>query len=215
MKNIRALFFDLDGTLMDSREGIVKCFAYAVEKTGGTPPPLKELEAYIGPPIMESLIHLVGKERAQEALNRYSERYVVERRGIIENRIYDGAPEALAALAPAFALYVVTSKHQPISRAIVEHFALMPFFRGLYGPLEGERAMSKEALIARVLQKEGLAANEAIMVGDRHYDLNGAKANSVKAVAAAWGYGARAELEACGPEAILEAPADLPGFFLS
>jgi phosphoglycolate phosphatase len=125
--------------------------------------------------------------------------------------LYTGIPDALAAIAfQVEALFVVTSKPQIFAETIVQHFDLAPFFRRVYGSqLDGKRA-DKGDLIAYVLRQEGIAPAEGVMVGDRCYDILGARNNNVPAIGVLWGYGSPKELEAAAPNYLCKSPDHLP-----
>jgi phosphoglycolate phosphatase len=209
MRNAKALFFDLDGTLTDSREGITRCFAYALQKMGVASPPLHELEVFIGPPLIESLGSFVGRDRAQQALDHYSDRYVGERRGILENKVYDGIAETLAALHKRKQLYLMTAKALSVSLTILDHFNLSRFFKHAYGPLPDELGISKGELIRRACREQDLAPADVVMIGDRRYDMIGARENKMQAIGVTWGYGSRDELLHHGANVLANRPEDL------
>jgi phosphoglycolate phosphatase len=212
-----AVLFDLDGTLTDSRPGILRSTREAIrrlnEATGEAHPIPEEsaLNFMIGPPLRESFTKLVGADRAEMLLTLYRERYLPI--GMFENAVYDGVPEALEALHSAgYRLYVATSKNEVDARRVLEHFDLAKFFIRVYGSqADGGRAVKAE-LISYVLDCESIEADPkgVAMVGDRKYDILGAKAVGVCALGALWGYGDRAELGDAGADAIIEAPRGIP-----
>lgn len=202
---MKAVFFDLDGTLVDSREGIVNCLRYALETLGVPLPDDARLEACIGPPLQASLADLVGSERADEALRLYRERY--ERTGIFEQSVYPGAPEMLDAVRRrGLRVVLLTSKPSVYARRIVERFGLADRFDALYGSELNGDLTRKEDLIRHALQQERLAPSDAVMVGDRSHDIEGARANGVASIGVAWGFGSREELIAAGAGQVCEAP---------
>jgi phosphoglycolate phosphatase len=208
------VFFDLDGTLVDPRDGIVRSLQYALEAMGTASPDAASLERFIGPPLAGSFGHLLGtanRERIQQAIAAYRVRFGAA--GIFENRVYEGIPGALLALqASGRSLWVVTSKPTVYSERIVEHQGLRRYFRKVHGSeLSGGRA-DKAVLIRHVLETEGLSAREVLMVGDRSHDVLGARANDVACVAVGWGYGSPDELAAARANAIVGSPAELVAY---
>lgn len=192
------LFFDLDGTLTDPRDGIVRCLQYAIAGVQSPVPPEAELERMIGPPLQESLRLVLGPSKAHlvpEAIALYRERFRTT--GMLENAVYPGIPEGLAALVEAGRrLFVVTSKPTAFARPILEHFHLARYFTEIYGSeLSGVRS-DKGELIAYVLESERIAAEQAVMIGDRSHDMIGAKTNKVRSIGVLWGYGTHEELAA-------------------
>lgn len=205
------IFFDLDGTLIDPRDGIVKSIQYALHALGEPTRDPSSLERFIGPPLAGTFRQLLATndgERVQQAIAAYRVRFGAS--GVFENRVYDGILEALRALGQSGrGLFVVTSKPGVYARTIVDHHKLRRHFRGVYGAeLNGERS-DKGILIRYVLDEEGLSAREVVMVGDRVHDVVGARENGVACVAVGWGYGSREELESAGPEAVVESVCEL------
>jgi phosphoglycolate phosphatase len=166
------IIFDLDGTLCDPREGILRCFRHALDALGQSSPPEDELARYIGPPLKESFAALLNPGDIKligQAVELYRQRFVAH--GMFENAVYAGIESALAALEPYIRLYVVTSKPTVFALQILEHFGLQRFFRRTYGSeLDGTRS-DKAKLIAHVLAEEKIPAAEAVMVGDREHDV--------------------------------------------
>jgi phosphoglycolate phosphatase len=205
------VFFDLDGTLIDSREGIVGSIQYALHALGQPRRDPSWLERFIGPPLDGTFRQLLGTndgERVRQAIAAYRVRFGAS--GIFENRVYDGIPEALRALGESGrSLFVVTSKPAVYARTIVDHHGLRRHFRGVYGAeLDGERA-DKGILIRYVLGTEWLSPQEVVMVGDRAHDVVGARENGVASLAVRWGYASGDELESVGPDAIVDSVSEL------
>jgi phosphoglycolate phosphatase len=209
------VLLDLDGTLTDPRDGIVRCIQYALEQLGADVPDAAGLEQYIGPPIRDTFRDLLpGRETAVErAVALYRERFVPT--GMFENRLYVGIPELLKALNDAgLRLHLCTSKPHPYARRILEHFALAPFFASIHGSeLDGTRN-EKSELVAHVLRCEALSAARCRMVGDRRFDIEAAAHHAVASVGVLWGYGSRAELEAAGARWLVETPGALRALLL-
>jgi phosphoglycolate phosphatase len=205
------VFFDLDGTLTDSRAGIARCFQHALVELGVTCPPEEKLTEFVGPalaPAFGSLLDTEDQARIDEAIAAFRERF--ERIGMFENALYPGIDEAVADLVDMqFSLCVVTAKPRVYAARILEHFHLRESFSGVYGPELADRKYSKESLIRQACLVEGVTAADAVMVGDRVEDILGAKANGLQTVAVLWGYGDPAELEAAAPDSLAPTTADL------
>jgi len=200
------LFFDLDGTLTDSRPGIMACMRHAMSAIGREAPSDEALLKFIGPPTHDAFRELLGTDDLElntRTIRIYRERYSTL--GLFENSVYPGIAEGVAALARAgVPLYVVTSKPEVFAKQIIAHFGLAPHFRRVYGSeLNGERSHKGE-LIAHVLDQEGIAPSAATMIGDRLHDIRGAKQNAVRSVGILWGYGSRAELTEAGADLIFQ-----------
>jgi phosphoglycolate phosphatase len=202
-----AVFFDLDGTLTDPGTGIVRCIQHAMERLGIERPAEDELAGCIGPPLLGSLEALVGTARAATALQLYRQRYAEI--GWRENVPYPAIAETLRDLAVAGnELYVATSKPRVFADRIVRHFDLERFFDRIFGAeLDGTRSEKGELL--RFALSEIRPARRAVMVGDREYDIAGARQNRMRSVGVTYGYGSRRELEAAGADSIVDSPGEL------
>ena len=210
MKPDRVAFFDLDGTLTDPKPGICGSLQFALTELGLAAPAQDELEWVIGPPMIESLRKIAGSDRAEEGLRLYRRRY--GETGLFENRVYDGIPELLRRLTEdGWRLYVATSKARPYALRIVEHFGLAPFFAETYGSGLDGSLMHKDALLAHAFADAGVDPRAAVMIGDRKFDVLGAKANGAPTIGVAWGYGSRAELDEAGAAAIVATPSEVDG----
>ena len=204
------VLLDLDGTLIDPKEGIFQCIKFALSGLGEPCPCDDELKAYIGPPLHVSFGGLfgAGSPKAAQAVALYRERFSTK--GISEHTIYPEIPGALESLAALGAVLVVaTSKVTVYAERIIEDSGLARHIRAVYGSdFDGTRS-DKTELIAHVLKAERMTPTTTSMVGDRKYDIVGAKANGVFAVGALWGYGSREELVDAGAGALCEHPREL------
>ncbi len=197
----KVVFFDLDGTLTDPGEGITDSAAYAIRRFGGDVATREELYSFIGPPLESSFISFCGfdRERAMLAIKYYREYYAAH--GIFENTLFDGVAELLATLKKRGKKVVLaTSKPEHYARLILEHFGIDGYFDFICGATMDEKRNKKDEVIAYALDRSGVAPEDAVMVGDRRYDIEGARANGVASVGVLFGYGDRAELE--GADAI-------------
>ena len=205
------IFFDLDGTLVDPRDGIVGSIQYALQALGEPARDPSFLTRFVGPPLAGTFRTLLGTDdpgRVREAIAAYRVRFVAT--GIHQHVLYEGIRDALRALCDSgFSLRVVTSKPGEYAERIVDARGLRSYFAGVHGStLDGERT-EKGALIRHVLEVKGLASRTVVMVGDRVHDVAGARENGVACVAVHWGFGSREELDAAGPDAIVDTVAEL------
>jgi len=153
---------------------------------------------------------VLGDDEARivAAIDHYRDRF--EDVGWSEHALYDGIPELVASLvANGDALAVVTTKPENQARKIVEHFPFGGGFARVYGPLDRHEHRSKAEMIAQALDDFGARAEHATMIGDRHFDIEGARANAVRGLGVAWGFGSVEELLDAGAHAIAAAPADV------
>lgn len=211
MRYERAILFDLDGTLTQSEEGIWNSVLEAADKIGCPRPDAETLRKFIGPPLLHSFTQLMGMsgEDAQKALVIYRERY--NRIGLFENRVYPGIRRLLRLLRRrGWYLAVATGKPEAASLRILEHFGLLKYFHRVVGT--GEAMTSdKNGLIASALPE---AFDEAWIIGDRSYDINGGRANGIHTLGAAYGYGSRQELEEAGCDVCCDTVEDIIRFFV-
>ena len=201
------LLFDLDGTLTDPASGITGSIQYALQKLGKPVPAADDLLWCIGPPLLESFIKMLDTDcdKAETALSLYREHYNAQ--GKFENEIYAGIPKTLQELIErGFNLFVATSKPRVFANDILVHFNLLQFFRGIYGSEFDGALVDKGELIAYILLKETISAKNTIMVGDRSYDILGAKKHGIYSVGVTYGYGTKEELMGSGADYIIDSP---------
>jgi phosphoglycolate phosphatase len=207
----RTALFDLDGTLVDTRPGILDSLRFALGALGHAPAPDEDLNWTIGPPLEQSIGRLLarwGDPREAEAVTLYR-RYYAEC-GMWNAAVYPGIPAALAAFRTAgWMLMVATAKRTRFARPLLEHLGLACHFRAIYGSEDGPRLDTKPELLAHILAEQHFDPASAVMIGDRHYDTNGAHAHGIRAIGVTWGYGTRAELQAAAPDGFADRPVDL------
>ena len=194
------VFFDLDGTLTRSGDGIKRSAAHAIAQLGYPPLTEAELDSFVGPPLLESFMRCCGmdEQTALEAVRLYRVRF--EDVGWRENAVYPGIAPLLRALRAAgkYAA-IVTAKPERFARRIADWFGLSPYLNAVVGISLDDHHADKAALIARALPA-GADKARAVMVGDRKFDVLGAKEAGVASLAVDYGYGARVELDACAPD---------------
>ena len=204
----KSILFDLDGTLTDSGEGIMKSAVYALSHYGIEAPSDAELRTFVGPPLTESFARFgVPQDQLKKAVEIYRSRYIPI--GRFENTPYPGIRELLEQLkADGHKLYVATSKPEWMSIEILEHFDLAKYFDMICGASTDFSRNSKEAVIAHLLESCGAQENP-IMVGDTAYDVIGAKEHGIPAIGVDWGYGLNEDMEKAGAVAIAYTVAEL------
>ena len=204
------VFFDLDGTLTNSGEGITKSVRYALAKFG-IEAELDDLRGFIGPPLHHSFASQFGfdSDQAMQAVTYYRE-YFAEQ-GLYENRVFDGVPELLGDLRAAGATQlVVTSKPAVYAERIVEHFDLRRHFAHVVGSELDLSNTDKPTLVRLALdQVPAGIEGPVVMVGDREHDIFGAKANDIDSVGVVFGAGSREELEGAEATHVVDTVASL------
>lgn len=203
-ENVTHLFFDLDGTLLDSLEGIVNAFASVMDHFSLPYTSPNEFRCVVGPPLY-SCFPLFGipKDKSKEALDVFQAYYAS--RGVYENALYEGAEDALRQLKDAGVhLYIVTGKPQRFAEMILSRLGILSLFEGIVGADMEEKSVEKEALLAKMLSEAHLTPSEEMaMVGDRSYDIIGGKALKIKTVGVLWGIGTEKELRDAGADIVL------------
>lgn len=207
------LFFDLDGTLTEPGIGITNSVMYALEKFGIKVNDRMELYKFIGPPLVDSFKEFYGFDdlKAWKAVEYYREYF--SRDGLFENRVYDGIDELLQKLiSDGHELYVATSKPTEYSIRILEKFDLLKYFNYVSGSNMDEKNSSKAMIIEHALQISKADKNDVLMIGDRHHDIDGAKANGIASLGVLFGYGSLEELRMAGADYIAEEVDDILKF---
>lgn len=204
----KSVFFDLDGTLTDSGEGIINCAILALEHFGLPVPTREEMRVFVGPPLGESFKKYgVPAEETEEAIRVFRSRYLPI--GKFENYPYPGIRELLETLqAQGHKLYVATSKPEETAREVLDHFDLARYFERICGATFDQSRSSKSDVIAFLLQQNGSREN-AIMVGDTAFDVIGAAAHGIPTIGVAWGYGKVEDMKEAGAAQIANSPEEL------
>lgn len=223
------ILFDLDGTLTDPKPGITGCVQYALHKMGIEEPDADKLTPFIGPPLLDSFHEFYGfnEEQGWQATQYYRERFRAT--GWCENAVYPGMESLLSNLkAAGKKLAVASSKPQEFVERILVHFGLRPYFDVVTGSgMDGTRTKKEEvveealrqllpeALFQEIMNKKsidqsGLQKYDTVaMVGDRRFDVEGAKAYHIASVGVAYGYALPGELSEAGADVIAETVEEL------
>lgn len=209
--------FDLDGTLTDSQEGITKSVQYALKAFGIEEPDLKKLTPFLGPPLQKSFMEIYGfsQEDAAKAVALYRERFAPI--GIFENSVYPGIPDMLENLKEkGVLLAVASSKPECYVRQILAHFDVEKYFDVVVGSELDGRLSQKEEVVEEALKRLGILTipvekrkTACAMIGDRKFDLQGAKAHFLTGVGVSYGYAPVGELEEEGADYIAETVGEL------
>lgn len=191
------ILFDLDGTLTDSEPGIINAIEYALKKYGIEMENKADLRKFLGPPLKESFMQFCGfsEEKAEQAVEFYREYF--REKGIFENNVYQGVVELLEALkAQNKRLIVATSKPEPFTFRILEHFDLLKYFDFVAGSNMDNTRCKKDEVIAYALNSCGITdLQSVVMIGDREHDIIGANKVGIASIGVLYGYGDLQELE--------------------
>lgn len=205
------VFFDLDGTLTDSAEGITNSVAYALKRWNIEVEDKSSLKCFVGPPLAESFERYFGFSKAQalDAVDEY--RVYYSDKGIFENTVYPGIPELLGELrARGKRLILATSKPEHYARQILDHFDLLRYFDLVSGATMDSSRTRKELVVAHALSMLGeIDLSACIMVGDRAQDVIGAAHNGIECIGVLYGYGDISELTAANAAYIADKVEDI------
>ena len=215
----RSIFFDLDGTLTDSKEGILNCLRYALEKLGEPVPPENILIKFIGPPLQDSFMRYCGfdTEKAIRGIELFRERYAPI--GKFENAAAPGMPELCGRLKEkGYVLALASSKPEEMCVPICEKFGFAPSMETITGsPPVGD--WEKTDVIRETMRRLGLSEADkpaVLMVGDRKFDVRGAKACGMDCAGGESSrYAAPGELAEAGAVAVVSTAEELERFILT
>lgn len=205
------VFFDLDGTLTDSGEGIINAAIYALEKYNIEVNDRSELRKFIGPPLQDSFSTDYGfqEDEIEDVIKIFREYY--SEKGIFENTIYENIQAMLFELKNrGKKLVVATSKPEVFTKKVLDHFNISSYFDYVSGATLNNEKIKKVDIIRDAICKLGITdKSKVVMVGDRKLDVLGAKENGIDSIGVLWGYGDLLELEKVGPTYIAEKVLDL------
>ena len=208
---ISNILFDLDGTLTDNTEGIVRSMQYALDRLGRPHLEETEMRGFISASIHPTFVKLLNTQEdavIEEGIRFFRERF--SEVGLLENEVYQGVPELLDALCQNDCkLYVVTSKPKIYSERVIKHFALDRWFIDIFGPSLEERQYTKAKLIETALANHKLAAEHTVMVGDRREDIIAGKTNGTRTIGVTYGSGSHEEIAGSTPDYICHSPYDI------
>ncbi len=212
MKKYTTVLFDLDGTLTDPGEGIVNSVVYALDKYGIKVDDKKSLNKFIGPPLLVSFSTFYGfsEEKAREAIAYYREYY--KAKGINECRLFDGIKELLIKLKnEGFKTALATSKPEVFARIVLQNYDIDGYFDFIGGATIDEKTRyTKEHVLEYVLSNiQEKNRSKIVMIGDRCFDIVGAKSYNLDSIGVTYGYGTYDELKEAGADYIVNAPCEI------
>lgn len=210
------LFFDLDGTLTDSGIGIMKSVTYALRKFGIEETDNKMLRRFIGPPLEKSFEEFYGltHSEAEKAVEYYNERY--KPIGVFENEPYPGIEDCLQELKDAgYHLVVATSKPIDMAMVVLKHFNLLHYFEFVAARDMGRTLFTKADVIRHALSEHSVTDLERVlMIGDRKFDVNGAREVGFDCVGVLYGYGDLEEMQKAKAKYIVSSVKELRDLLL-
>lgn len=189
-----SIIFDLDGTLSATHEGIYYCLDKVFKFYGVTPPSIEEWKKYIGPPLADSFLSVgIPPCEVPAAIKLYQKHYASD--GQFMCKAFDGIKELLDNLTKNGAkCFVATTKETGAAKIVLNHLGILKYFDYVAGSTVDQTLVEKEDIIAHLFTKARIEKPSAVMIGDKSYDIKGAKINDIASVGVLYGYGSREEL---------------------
>lgn len=213
-KKYKILLFDLDGTLVDSGEGIMKCAQYSLAYFGINVEDIHTLRPFVGPPLEDSYKMFYGfsDTDAAKAVEVYRERYF--KIGWLEQELYPGVMEFLQELrGRGYIMGIATSKMQVQADKVTRHFGLDQYFDFIFGRDDAGLLHTKADVIKAGLKAQGITdASQILMIGDRKFDIEGAKECGIDSLGVLYGYGDMEEMQIAKADYICKDFNDILGF---
>lgn len=209
---MKAILFDLDGTLIDSSEGITKSTQYALAHYGIIENDLSKFYKFIGPPLVASFkkYYDFSEEQAVEAVAVYRERY--NKIGLFECSLYPGVRECIEKLkAQGYLIGMASSKPEVSCRRILEHFGILELFDDVVGATFDGRIDTKEEVLNEVMCRwSDVPKDEMCLIGDTMFDVESANQVGIRTVAVTFGFGNVQEMVEAGAVAVCDDMEKLP-----
>jgi len=199
MTSISAIFFDLDGTLVDSSIGIHNAFTHTFKELGVPSPDAKTIRGFMGPPLESSFATCLPKEQIAEAVQIYRSYY--KEKGIYEAQLFPQIVDLLEEL----------SSSTPTAQDMAKNLGIYHFFDGIYG--SSPEAPHKADVIRQALQTHQLSPEQVIIIGDTKFDMQGAQETGIQKLAVTWGFGEQADLLNYQPDYITHKPLEILEYF--
>lgn len=214
----KTLLFDLDGTLLDSHDGIINGMQFVLTKLKQPVPQAADLSWCIGPPLEDNFRFLLGGENvAQADVRQATELYhgYYAKTGMFESNLYPGIASLIEALHhQEYPLYVATSKLEQHADAVLKHHKLQPFFSGIHGASRDGQLRKKVDIIHQAVIQNQLDPKQCIMVGDHEVDILGGKQHGMTTIGVTYGYGSNEEISQAQPNQICHHPKQLASLLL-
>ncbi|NOR86973.1 MAG: HAD hydrolase-like protein, partial [Bacteroidales bacterium] len=206
--SLKAVLFDLDGTIINPKQGIINSILFAVEKTGLQEQKPEELNSFIGPPLHQSFQKRYGvsESEAFEMVRQFRVYYA--EKGIRECYVYDGIEELVKKLhSHQIFLSLATSKPIGFANQLLEYFKLDKYFSFTAGALmDGKRTDKKEVIQFALDHIPTFEKQEILMIGDREFDIEGGQFHGLKTAWAQWGFGSDEEILPLSPDFVFSKP---------
>ncbi len=216
---MKAVLFDLDGTIINSEEGITKCVRYALKRFGIEETDLQRLKCFIGPPLEPMFQEKYGFTYAEalKAVEKYRERF--DEKGVFECTLYDGIAECIRELKKmGYVIALASSKLEAACVRILEHFKMAEYFDFIVGSdLDGNIRSKQEVLeeLGRRMEQRNIKKEDMCLIGDTKYDVEGAGQFGIACIGVTYGFGTEAELKDAGAARICNSASEVLACFLT
>jgi phosphoglycolate phosphatase len=206
MKKYNHIIFDLDGTLTDSKPGIINAALYAVDKMGFEDRKQHLLDQYIGLPLQEyfETVYQSNNEMTEMLVMHFRDYY--GKKGVYENKVYEGIPELLQQLkSKGRHLYISTAKYEKYAKVVSDHFGFTTLLADLIGADAKGLHATKSGLAAQIIERNQIRnLDEVVVVGDKHMDVQAGYDNGTDSIGVTYGFGLYDEIKASSPTYIVD-----------
>lgn len=184
----KLIIFDLDGTLLDTGRGIVKCVATTLKKMGFRKLDEETCKSFIGPPLKKRFLEIfeTDEETANTFVAAFREEYPKGDLFLVDQ--YEGMMECLTELKKKYSLAVATNKREDFAVALLEKCGMAHFFDAICGS-DIASTLSKVQIVAKAADKLGVPYADCLVVGDSHSDAEAAAQLGMPFVGVTYGYG--------------------------
>ena len=209
---MRDVLFDLDGTLINSKPCIFSIYRKLFAELGISTPPEETMNTFIGPPVEAVITRYVKQADVTSACVRFRELYKLEDLSKT-NSLYDGVKEMLATLYDGGKrLFIASTKNEYNANRIPEIFGVKKYFTAIYGSRSEIGRLSKAQVLEDLCRDNGIAKDDAVLVGDTHFDAEGAAECGLPVVIVNYGFGDRQKLKAYDVKAYFDTPMDVAAY---
>lgn len=192
---MKAVLFDLDGTLLNTTEGVLESAIFAARKLGYDELPHETMLSFVGPPIQNSFIKWYGcsQEKAQDAANIFRSYY--KENALFKAKLYSGLMDLLKELQMKdIKMGVATYKREDYAISILEYFGIAPFCITMHGA-DNFNKLTKADIVNLCLEELGTEKSEVVLVGDTEHDALGAERAGVPFLGVTYGFGFKSKAD--------------------
>ncbi len=192
MRRYATYLFDMDGTLIDTRELIYQCFKYTLRKYADTSLPREEIYSHIGIPLHKQLEHYLGS-LTSEQLRRIADDHMAYQQSIHSHylKLFPGVMETLSELrAENKTCGIVTSRRMASLKPYCDELGLTPFFDTMVTPEHTLHHKPHPEPVEQALRALQADASDTIFAGDATYDIESGSAAGVDTAFVDWNHDA-------------------------